>query len=131
MKLFLAIASLLVAFTAQASDRKVGSVIAVEREISDLYNTCLKNLGGPTDKPQSFFSCGIKFSTDGEIPVTKGRVLKLMDDRCQVVGEAINGVVLITFAGTKSPSTFETSRACLERSLSAKDFIKVIVYTLE
>lgn len=131
MKLFFAIASLLVAFSAQASDRKVGNIIAVEREISDLYNTCLKNVSGATDKPQSFFSCAIKFTTDGELPVTKGRVLKLMDERCQVVGEAMNGVVLITFSGTKSPSTFETSRACLERSLSAKDFVKVIVYTLE
>ena len=131
MKMFFAIASLFVAFSAHAADRKVGNVIAVEREISDLYNTCLKAVEGPTDKPQSFFSCAIKYVKDGEIPVSKGRLLKLMDERCQVHGEAVNGVVFITFSGAKAPSTFDASRACLERALSQKDFAKVIVYTLE
>lgn len=131
MKWFFAIAALFVALSSHAADRKVGNVIAVEREIPDLYNTCLKNLQGPTDKPQSFFSCAFKYITDGEIPVSKGRVLKLMNERCQVVGESTNGFIMITFAGAKSPSTFEASRACLERALSEKDFVKVIVYTLD
>ena len=68
---------------------------------------------------------------DGEIPVSKGRLLRLNDERCQVHGEAVNGVVFITFAGPKAPSTFDASRACLERALSEKDFVKTIVYTLE
>lgn len=131
MKSLFVIASLLVAFTAQAADRKVGTVMAVEREISDLYNTCLKEVQDPTDKPQSFFSCAIRYTTDGELPVSKGRVLRLKDERCHVVGETINGVLMITFAGAKSPSTFEASRACLEKALNEKDFVKVIVYTLE
>lgn len=131
MKVILIFAALFVTFTAQASDRKVGNVIAVEREIPDLYNSCLKNMQDSTDKPQSFFSCAIKYTTDGEMPVSKGRLLKLMDERCQVIGEAISGNLVITFAGKKAPSTFETSRACLEKALSDKDFAKVIVYTLE
>ncbi len=131
MKFFFAIASLLVAFSAQAADRKVGNVVAVEREISDLYNTCLKEIQDLTDRPQNFFSCAIKYTTDGELPVSRGRVLRLKDERCQVVGETINGVLMITFSGAKTPSTFEASRACLAKALSEKDFIKVIVYTLE
>lgn len=131
MKLYFILVSLLFVASAHASDRKVGNVIAVEREVSDIYSTCLKNGPENTTKPQSFFSCAIKYTTDGELPVSKGRVIKLVDDKCSVVGETANGTLLITFAAAKSPSTFEASRSCLERALSTKDYVKVIVYTLE
>lgn len=130
MKLFFVLASMILAFSANAADRKVGNVIAVEREVNDLYNTCIGKVED-TAKPKSFFSCGIKYTTDGELPVSKGRVLKLIDDKCSVVGETMNGVLLITFAGSQNPSTFEVSRLCLERALSPKDSVKVILYTLE
>ncbi|KYG63356.1 hypothetical protein [Bdellovibrio bacteriovorus] len=131
MKLFFVVASMLLAFSAQANDRKVGNVIAVEREINDVNATCLKNVSGETDKPQSFFSCAIKYTAAGEIPVSKGRAFRLDDERCQVYGETMNGVLLITFGTKERSSTFEASRACLGRSLAAKDSVKVVVYTLE
>ncbi|KHD89774.1 MAG: hypothetical protein OM95_01495 [Bdellovibrio sp. ArHS] len=131
MKLFFVVASMLLAFSAQANDRKIGNVIAVERDIHDVNATCLKNISGDTSKPQSFFSCGIKYIAEGEIPVSKGRAFKLVDESCQVYGETINGVLLITFGTAKGSSTFEASRACLARSLATKDSVKVVVYTLE
>ncbi|MEK2644280.1 hypothetical protein [Bdellovibrio sp. BCCA] len=130
MKLFFVLATMLMAFTVHAADRKVGNVIAVEREITDLYNTCLGKVEDTT-KPKSFFSCGIKYTTDGELPVSKGRVIKLIDDKCSVVGETMNGVLLITFSGAQNPSTFEASRACLEKAVMPKDSVKVVLYTLE
>ncbi len=131
MKLLFVLASLFLAMTAQAEDRKVGTVIAVEREISDLKNTCLKATQDDRSKPASFFSCAIKYVGDGEMAISKGRVLKLMDERCQVVGESVNGVIFITFASAKNRSTFEESQACLERALVNKDYLKVVLYTLE
>ncbi len=131
MKLFFVLASLLLAFSAQAGDRKIGNVIAVEREITDIYDTCLKAVDGDTSKPKSFFSCGIKYVGAGELPVSKGRVLKLVDERCNVWGDSMNGVILITFAGAGNTSSFETSRACLERATTPNNSVKVVVYTHE
>lgn len=130
MKLYVFVVSMLFAFSAHAGDRKVGNVIAVEREISNVYNTCLSQVEDTTGS-KSFFSCGIKYVTDGETPVSKGRVLKLMDDKCSVVGETMSGVLFITFSSAQERSTFEVARMCLEKALLAKNSVKVIVYTIE
>lgn len=131
MKIAFVLISMLLAFSVQAADRKVGTVIGVEREIPDVYSTCLKNVSGDTSKPKSFFSCAIKYVDDGELPVTKGRAFRLTDDRCSVHGDLTNGVLFITFTGAKNPSSFEVSRGCLERSLPNNASVKAIVYTLE
>ncbi|WII73592.1 hypothetical protein QJS83_06865 [Bdellovibrio sp. 22V] len=133
MKMFFVLASMFVAFSANAADRKVGNVIAVEREVPEIYDTCLSNMGDQdTTKPRSFYSCAIKYTTAGEIPVSQGRVLRLKTDKCDVHGEAFNGVILITFANiSKDTATFEPSRSCLKNALTGKDYVKAIVYTLE
>lgn len=132
MKLFFVLASMLLAFSANAADRKVGNIVAVEREISDIYNTCIKSLQDEdTSKPAYIFSCAFKYLNDGEMAVSKGRIVKLMDDKCTVIGDAANGTIMITFNTAKSPSSFEESRLCLERALTPKNSAKVIVYTLE
>lgn len=130
-KVFFILVALTVGVGAQAGDRKIGNVVAVEREISDIYNTCLKKADSDTSKPQSFFSCSIKYIVDGEIAVSSGRMIKLIDDKCSVIGEAINGTLIITYASAQKPSSFESSRTCLERALIAKDPLKLLVYTIE
>lgn len=132
MKLFFVAASLLLAFTAQASDRKIGNVIAVEREIKDVYSTCLKNVTGDTTGSKFFFSCAIKYVTPGEIPVTKGRAFRLHDEHCSVNADFANsGVLFVTFSSAKDTSTYETSKACLQQALTNIASVKTLVYTLE
>lgn len=132
MKTLLLITSLLISFSAHAVDRKLGQVIAVEREITDLYEACLKTVSGDVTKPSSFFSCTVKFATPPETPISKGNIFHLMDQNCSVTGEAINGTLLITFSGAKSNSTFEASRLCLESTLATnKNSVKLHVYTIE
>lgn len=131
MKSVIFVLAMMVGLTVHAGDRKIGNVIAVEREISDIYTTCLKKTDADTSKPQTFFSCGFKYIVDGEIAVNSGRVVKLIDDKCSVIGEAINGTLIITYASAQKPSTFEASRMCLERALTAKDSLKMMVYTIE
>ncbi|UOE99835.1 hypothetical protein [Bdellovibrio reynosensis] len=132
MKLFFVVASLLLAFSAQANDRKVGNVIAVERTISNVYNSCISTIDeADTVKPKTFFSCAIKFTQDGELPVTKGRVLNLRDNRCLVEGESVNGMLFITFSAAKGLTPFEVAKGCLQKSLGSRDSVKVVLYTLE
>lgn len=132
MKLFFILASLLVSFSVQASDRKVGNVIAVEREISNIYKTCLDNLSSDdTGEAKSFFACGIRYLTDGEMAISTGRVLRLKDAQCKVEGFVKNGVLMITFSTTKNTSGFAESRLCLEKATLASNSAKTLVYTVE
>lgn len=131
MKVLFVLASLFIAFSAQAADKKLGNVIAIERELPNLSEACIKNVTSDITKPSSFFSCTVKFTTGAETPVSKGTIFKVIDNNCSVVAEAINGTLLVTFAGAKSSSTFEVSRACLESALADKEPLKVLLYSVE
>lgn len=132
MKLFFVIASLLFVVSANAADRKVGNVVAIEREIADVYSTCLKNMADQdTSKSAYSFYCSIPFLNDGELSITKGGIIRLIDNRCVVAGDVTNGKIFITFNTAKNLSTFEESRLCLQRSLTPSNSKKVIIYTIE
>lgn len=131
MKVLFVLASLCIAVSAQAADKKLGNVIAIERELPNLSEACIKNVISDITKPSSFFSCAVKFTAGAETPVSKGTIFKMVDNNCSVVGEAINGTLLVTFAGAKNSSTFEASRACLETALADKEPVKVFLYTVE
>lgn len=120
--------------TAHASDRKIGNVIAVERTIDDVYQTCvdqLKDVKGDN----SFASC--KFDakkTNADYSQGTQRVLTLWKDGCEVEGSVMNGTVLVTFQATGAKATLEDSKACLRKAIDGnqtKDSFKFIVYTIE
>lgn len=124
-----------VGFVANAGDRKLGTVVAVEREVSDVYETCLKKTDTDGNKPKPFYSCSFKYIQDGEMALTSGRIVTLIDDRCSVLGEALNGNVIMTYSSTEKASGFESARTCLARALAralaGKDSVKMLVYTVE
>ncbi len=93
------------------------------KEKSLIFTTrALKNLqDSDTSKPRTIFSCAFRYTKDGELTVSKGRLLKLADDKCMVYGEAVNGMIFITFNTSESPSPWEGSRRCLEKALASKD----------
>lgn len=138
MKTIFTVLTLALAFTAvstaHAADRKIGNVIAVERTINDVYQTCvdqLKDHKGDT----AFASC--KFDakkTNADFSQGSQRVLTLMKDGCQVEGTAQNGVVLVIFEATAPKSTLDDSKACLRKAIDAStngDAFKIIVFTVE
>lgn len=133
MKSLFIFAALLVSFSAHAQDRKIGNVVAIEREIPNLKETCLKNTDDNADsKPNSFFACAFTFVSKSEIAITSGRVLTLRDKECNVLGEAEKGSIMITFTTTKiGKSTFQESVACLEKALATNNSLKLLVYSFE
>ncbi|MDG0816894.1 hypothetical protein [Bdellovibrio svalbardensis] len=133
MKLIFALVATLIAFSAQANDRKIGNVIAVERQITNLYENCLSNISTDVSKEQTFFYCNISYlKSPLEMPVTKGGVIRFNDQRCRVDAEAGNGVLILSFGRAKgSVSDFATAKTCLQRALQNSNSVSVLVYTME
>ena len=133
MKIIFALVASLMAFSAaHAEDHKVGNVIAVQRDINNLYDTCVKNVVGDVSKTQNSFFCNIKFiKSPTEIPVSRGGVIRFQDDRCQVFGDVEGGFLMIGFGKAQGASSFEQAKVCLQRSLQGRDSTAVLVYTLD
>lgn len=120
--------------TAQASDRKIGNVIAVERTISNIYETCIDQLKEDQTSGQ-FVSCKIDVKkTNADYTQGTQRVLFLYKDGCEVEGYAQNSVALITFSATTPKATLNDAKACLRKAIDTsanKDSFKILIYTVE
>jgi hypothetical protein len=120
--------------TAHASDRKIGNVIAVERTIDDVYQSCVEQMKDANDD-LVFASC--KFDakkSNADFSQGNQRVLTLWKDGCEVEGSVMNGVVLVTFQATGANATLKDSKACLRKAIDGnqtKDSFKFIIYTVE
>jgi hypothetical protein len=130
MKFLVLLLGLCLGFSVQASDRKVGNVIVVERTVSDVYDNCLKEIRGDVSKPSAFFTCVITLTQQPyEVLLTKG-YLNYTTEKCNVESELAVGKMLITF-GTKTPGSFEDGKACLTEALAHQPAPKVLIQTLE
>lgn len=133
MKLFIALLATMVAFSANAADRKLGNVILVEREIPNPYDLCVKNMIDKVEKPQTSFYCVIKYTKPMvELPVS-GKIspITYKDDNCKVRSESGNGSMIIGFGPEDKPVDFETAKACLLKGLTAHGRLTVNVLTVE
>ncbi|WP_413290423.1 hypothetical protein [Bdellovibrio sp. HCB337] len=130
---FLAL-SLTLAVNAQAADRKIANMIAVERSIDNVYQACVDQVPAD-DMDSNLFSC--KFSTaKTALDFTAGTqsLLAVMDADCTVEASVQNSVVLVLFSSHTGKKDFAGAKACLQRAVSAsknKDSFKFYVYTLE
>ena len=132
MKLFIAVAATLIAFTAQANDRKLGNVIAVERQITNIYDKCLSKVSSDTTKDSSFFICSFSFlKSSAETQISKKIVLTYATNDCRVNAEAVNGFLFMTFGKAKGSSNFSTAKNCLAQAIDNSTAVNVNVYTIE
>ena len=127
----LVLLSLLLGLSAQANDVKLGNVIAVEREITNIYETCLENVNADTSKPARMFLCSYRFTKNNEIGMTKGRAFLLKNDQCDVHAEVMNGSLLVSFATPRPTSDFEVSKECLATALRNSPPVKSLIYAVE
>lgn len=132
MKLFIAVAATLIAFTAQANDRKLGNVIAVERQITNIYDKCLSKVSSDTTKDSSFFICSFNFlKSSTETQIAKKIVVNYITNDCRVDAEAVNGFMFMTFGKAKGSSNFATAKNCLAQAVDNNTAVNVNVYTIE
>lgn len=114
------------------ADTRLGRVIAVERQLNNIYDNCLQNLRGDIQGKHYFFACGIRYLNPAyELQVDKGGVLRFSEGGCSVDGELGNGALVLTFGNSKTASDLSEAKKCLRRGLTSRDSMKVIVYTIE
>lgn len=123
--------SLFIGFSAQASDVKLGNVIAVEREITNIYETCIQNITGDTSKPTRMFICSFRFTKNNEIGMSKARAFFMKNEQCDVHAEISNGSMLMTFATPQPTSSFEASKECLATAIRNSPPVKSLIYAVE
>jgi len=120
--------------TAHAADRKLGNVVAVERTVEDVYQTCVDQLKDHKgDTP--FASCKFDVKkTNADFTQGMNRVLGLFKNGCEVEGYVQNGAILVTFLANGDNATLSDSKACLRKAIDASvngDKFKFIVFTVE
>ncbi len=131
---FLLTMSFITAVDVQAADKKIGNLIAVERSIDNIYNTCADQFTAPTTD-SSFFSC--KFDAkknSADITPAAQRLLSLSTPTCEVDGYVQNSVVLVLIQIKSTHVNQASAKACLQQALDAsknKDSFKFIMYTIE
>lgn len=129
--------TLFFAFTAQATlvDTNIGNVVAVERELNDIYEACavkITNATGDITKPSRYFVCRFKITTDNEISQTTKAFLRTeRSNPCTADGDLDNGNILIIFGVRDKFSSVEESKTCLAKVLSGKNSLKAVVHTIQ
>ncbi|RYZ86220.1 MAG: hypothetical protein EOP06_14905 [Proteobacteria bacterium] len=135
IKCMILASTLTLAIAAQAADKKIGSVVAVERSVENILTTCVDQV--KKDKYQDptgqYFSCSYAIVKPGESIPAGQRFLALRTSECNVDAEAKDTKVVVFFGGNDMKSNLTTAQNCLETALQEKkinDF-KVIVHTVE
>lgn len=132
MKLIFVLVATLIAFSAQANDRKLGNVIAIERQVTGLYDSCLSNVTSDITTEQSFFICNISYlKSPLEVSATKNGAIRFADNNCAVNADAANGFLIMTFGKATGSSDFATAKSCLQQALKNNNSVDVLVYSVE
>lgn len=120
----------LIGFSAFAADTKLGNVVAIEREVSGIYEKCLDKVENTTEE-RSFYSCAIRYANETDVQIARGTAIRFMTEECSVAGDALNGTLLITFSQKSATSEFVQARTCLEKALQKQPSIKVKLFVIE
>lgn len=144
MKLFIFMLtmSLSFAFSAQAADKKIGNVIAVERSVENVYQDCAAQFTtAPTTlkdtkpKEPSFYTCRFDGKkTPHDFAPTAQRLLSLSNKDCDVEGFMQNSIVLVTVQLKLETPSMAAAKSCLQQALNEsanKDSFKFNIYTIE
>ena len=120
--------------SAQAADRKLGNVIAVERTLENIYQGCIDQVK-PEDSPMALYSCSFDPKTNtADFAAGRTNLLNMNKDGCMVEGVLQNSVVHIMFQGRSAKANFADAKACLRKAIDAspnKDSFKYTIFTIE
>ncbi len=129
MKYLLGFCFFAIGFQVQAADTTLGTVIAVEREITNVKDSCLKNVK-EFPETKGNFACSIRYLKDHEFTHKRGSLLRHETSDCATYVDNSGGALLINFK-SKVSKTAEAAQACLQEGLSKKGEIKVVLFTVQ
>lgn len=135
MRSFIMICLSVIAFfavSAHANTTKLGNVIAVEKEIENVYAECLKTFKEtPKQEAQSYICVIPVTDKTTDTILNKGRVLNYKTKTCLVDAEAGPKSILLYFGSATTAVSFAEATACLSEAIAKSDAVKVIMYTIE
>ena len=131
MKTIILAATLAFAFSAHAADTRLGTVVAVQRQVDNLYSTCIANVNNDITKPSAFFACIIPVAKQNELSITTSRFVHEFNTRCQTEGTLQNGKILITFGVTDQEASFDQAKTCLAQGLMKNNSVTATIYTVD
>lgn len=134
----LALCVLAMAFTmtlnAQAADRKIGNMIAVERSIDNVFQTCVAQLD-TNDNESELYSCKYDIAkTALDFTAGSQTLLNVSDENCSVEASVQKAKILVLFSAQTGKRDQAAAKACLQKALNGsqnKDTFKFYAYTLE
>jgi hypothetical protein len=112
------------------ADEDVGHLVLVEREITNVYDRCLKTLSPSVDRQSHL--CGMKIIKDPyERLYLIGRAYTYRVGYCDVFGEFGTGSLMLFFQSHKPNSNQQDDLNCLRDSLELPTRIIATIQTLE
>lgn len=131
MRQFAMFVILLITIQAQAGDKKLGNLIAVERPVENIVDRCTQKLQDTGKKTASFY-CTLNLSNSPtETLITKGGLIRYRTQSCRVDADLGNNNLMIAFGTTKNESSLDEALLCLKNAVQSNDNLSVIFYTLE
>lgn len=134
LTLFTLVSSVSLVSTAFASDRKIGNVIAVERTLNNVYQSCIAQIKDSADK-SSFQACAFNpKSGPSDSAPGKQSLLHFNNKVCTVEAQLQNNVIFVTYQSLNPKATLEHTKACLRDALDSspnKDSFKFLMHTVE
>jgi hypothetical protein len=135
MKWIATLALVLVSMQAVAEDRRLGPVVAVERDIPNVFQACVDKVKLDPKNPTTIFSCTFPVTKNkAEFSVGQQNLLNLYKEGCSVEGTVQGTTLLIMFGTNPGRTNFESAKVCLRKALDASpdgDRLKFIVYSVE
>lgn len=121
---FLAALSVSSVSLANGGVKKLGNVIAVEKELTNVYADCMKYFTETPKNPSQEFYCVVPVAQKAaDVVVSQGHAFHYKTDKCQVDGEMAPRNVLISFGSPKAAISFEVASSCLSEALASTPMI--------
>jgi hypothetical protein len=132
------VATLTLGFTAHAADKKIGNVIAVERSIDNVFQTCTAQVEKAKDyDPKArYFACSLDVSKAGvaEMSPNNQRLLRVRGTSCTIDADLKDTSIFMMFNGNDNKAGYTAARACLKEVMddaANNDGFKFTVFTVE
>jgi hypothetical protein len=117
-----------------AADRVIGPVQAIERDMDNVFQSCVDQVKDPNQQ-QSIFFCSFPLAkTKTEFTTGRQFMLQYGKDGCSVEAVVENTFLTIMFGLSQGSSSFATAKNCFSKALDAsanKDHFKFIIYSAQ
>ena len=131
MKSILLLACFLGAVSVQAADKKIGTVIMVERNIENVYDRCIADLKNE-DRANKQQFCALQITTSPmEVMMNRTGGMRYRSAQCTVDSDFGNGKMLISFQALGKDTTLADSKRCLQNAVNENADIVATIQTVE